>query len=293
MPGSTRLNVVAYHPFPETVAPADGGDPLGFPAINGTKGGLDWMAGYYGAYYYPTVRFDGVLEEANRADFSSASYVDAYRAHVEARLASPAPVALEMNGSLGAPATLDVRIRTAANLSAQRLVLRVAIVEDEVEFAGANGVGLHRFVARQRFPDQPIAWETAPGGFGFAVRFTFTPAAAWRAHGLGAVAWVQQEGEGTRLAPREVAQSATFLYRQPEATVQVERAVLLEMYTATWCEACVFGDGAVETLLAEYGVPLTRVPPGWDYLRPPSPLAALLIAALAAPAAWFATRRWP
>lgn len=294
-PVSTRLSVVAYHPYPETVPADEGGDPFGFPAVNASGRGVDWMAAYYGAYYYPTARFDGLLEEANRADFNSASYLEAYRARVGTRLTEDTPVSLAVNGSVAAEkASVTITLSSLLDLSAERLVLRVAVVEDDVVFPGKNGVDVHRFLARARFPDQTIAWNRTEAGWLSAVRFDFSPHPTWRAGYLGVVAYVQKEGEASRFEPREVVQAATYMFRQTSPTVQIERGVLLEMYTATWCEACVFGDGAVDILLAELGVP-SALPPDspYSYLRPPTAREAVAALALGLPLAWLVTRRWP
>lgn len=287
---ATRMNVVLWHPYPDP-----GGDPFGFPALNTSRGAVDWMAGAYGAYWFPTVRFDGVVEESNRPDADARAFLDAYRARVEERLAEGSPVVLFVNGTRGTSGegALHVRATSFANLSGERLVLRVAVVEDDIRYAGSNGVDRHRFVARAMLPAQPVTWTPVGGAtatFGVFYNFTSPPPTGR----LGAVAWLQKETEVGRLADGEVLQSATFLFGQRDATVQVAKAVLVEVYTATWCDACVRGDGAIEILLEEYGV---RAPPGaspaWRYLRPPTALAAAAALAVGVPLAFLLVRRFP
>jgi hypothetical protein len=294
---SLQLSVVGWHPFPDPSVPGHEGDPFGFPAPNATQ---DWMAAYYGAYYYPTARFDGVLAESNLADSNPQNFFDTYQADVVSRLAVPSPIAITIDGGLdGLEANGTLRLETETNLTAEHLVLRAAVVEDEVPFSGSNGVATHRMVARLQFPDRDVHWVANGSAWAFAVSYRFvvgngTDGKPWRSDFLGVVAWVQNVGEAgtSRFEPREVLQSATHFFRDKAPTVQTTRAVLLEMYSATWCTACVQGDGATDLLLQEYGTAaLLEKPPVWTYLRVPAPEAAASAVVLAAPLAWVFLRR--
>ncbi|MHB8586750.1 MAG: hypothetical protein ACYDDF_13065 [Thermoplasmatota archaeon] len=296
IPG-TALNTVSWHPYPDANSPAQGGDPFGFPAANSSA---DWMASYYGAYYFPTARFDGVIAEANQADFDARSFLASYQSDYETRAGIDTPIVLIVNGTVaGRSGSTTIIAQTTTNLTQQHLVLRAVVVEDDVAYKGTNGVTIHRFVARKQLPDRAVNWVANGSEWGFGIRYEFslgngTDGSVWHASNLGVVAWVQNVGVTGPFAPREVLQSTTYMFRNAAPTVQVRRGVLLELYTATWCSACVFGDGAQDVLLQEFGVPSSIATAStWRYLSLPSTMEAALGLLVAVPLTWALWRRLP
>lgn len=286
------LNVLVYHPMPD-----EQGDPWGIAAANVEGRNVDWMAGYYGAYFFPTAVFDGVekLESTPLVEGEGAfrETYNGYRAALERRLRSDAPVSIRVEAVLAQSVLrTDVEVRALGILDEPGLVLRVVLFEDEVVYSGGNGIVNHRFVVRSIAPatrldladgSQSVVHEVGVPSFVDAER-------------LGLVAFVQNTNEASALfKPKEVVQSATWTTRQEGPTVQVARGVLLELYSATWCAACVYGDTAADTLADEFGIPGLRTSAsGFEYLRPADPVrvgAALALGASGAAWAFWPRRR--
>lgn len=275
-----RLAVIEYHPFPD----ADG-DPFGFWAVNDSFNvPRDWMRGYYGAASFPTARFDGVGLVANSPDSRPQQFEDDYRREFDARAQQDSPFILNVSGSLNATHALMAVKVVNRGAEPQGMVLRGALFTDDVPFDAPNQVLNHRFVARARFPDTPlqVAVNTA-------VTHTLAIPLPMDRDGnplprstMGVVFYVQHEGDSGRFQAREVLQSAVYYFRQGQdnPTVQSQKAVLLELYTATWCEACLYGDEAVDRLAKQYGVASVHDrDTGWRYFRG-APAALTLTAAL-------------
>ncbi|MBI2078743.1 MAG: hypothetical protein HYT80_10315, partial [Euryarchaeota archaeon] len=106
----------------------------------------------------------------------------------------------------------------------------------------------------------------------------------------GVVVYVQNVREDSATFKfKEVLQSATWRPGQSGPTHQVSKAVLLEMYSATWCAACVYGDAAADYLANEFGVLSGKVESGrFEYLRPGAPWLLGLGAVAAVAFTWVA-----
>jgi thiol-disulfide isomerase/thioredoxin len=198
-------------------------------------------------------------------------FYDNYRDHIEARLAIDSPVVLTLGGHRDADtASVTAEIVAQREIGTARSTLRFVVIEDDVPFDGGNGVAVHRFVVRAILPPAPIGALEA--GELVAVERSFPLDPVWNTQRIGFVAYVENEDETSTLwAPREIIQSATFRFSQSGPTVQASRSVLLEMYTATWCPSCVYGDGAVDLLADEFGVPSAlKAASEWRYLRVPT-----------------------
>ncbi|MGB1697271.1 MAG: hypothetical protein ACPHK8_02610, partial [Thermoplasmatota archaeon] len=103
------------------------------------------------------------------------------------------------------------------------------------------------------------------------------------------VIWLQQEPvDGAQFDAHEVVQSTTHPLRQTEPTVQDEKGVLMQMYSATWCDTCLFGDLVAEEMLADYGPSTKELAPS-SYLANVPWLPLLLVAAAGALFVYF----WP
>lgn len=275
------LSLLEYHPYP------DDRDPLGVPASNTSEGPRDRMAAYYGATWFPTARVDGVLESANEPGGTVDDPLATYRGLVEDRAGRGSPATLVVDGRLGAEAAqVNVTLRPRTDVASSRVVLRMVLFEDDVTYAGANGVRDHPFTVRAVDAAGPVPVE--PGQVTRSIR-RIPLDASWDRANLGAVAFLQNEDDRQSLEAREVLQSATYRFDQPGPTVQRSKAPLLELYTATWCEPCAPADAAVRTLARTHGA----APPGAadaSYLVPADPtrlalgvLAGLVLAAATVP----------
>lgn len=284
-PASTsRVSVLAYHPYPDPQAAAGlGGDPFGVPADRGVP--RDRMVDYYDAYWFPTARFDGVLVHSYDPD-EPARTVDEfereYAERMEARLGEDAPVVIELNGSVSADrGVARATFTPTANVTSDRVVLRLVVFEDHVHYDGGNGVTDHRFMVREVLPPMETRLRV---GAPVVLERAFNVSDEWDPTRLGVVAFAQNEDPNALpWRAKEVLQSASHAFAQANATVQRERAVLLEMYTATWCASCIWGDGAMERIVETYGVDGHGVAGSeWAYFRPPAWGRVALAGAVAA-----------
>lgn len=281
------LNVLVWHPYPD-----EQGDPWGFPlvTVNGTQ--MDWMAGYHGAFFYPTAVFDGVtvFERPPTGEGGGAfqeTYQN-YRRAAEERLKQPSPVRVRIEaGVAGGQLVTNVSLRFDGLVQESGLFARIVLYEDDVGYNGGNGVTNHRFVVR----DQRRHDELAVGSESAFVD-AFMLQGAWRREALGVVVIVQNGAEDSRVFKhKEILQAATWTVLTGAPTVQASKGPLLELYSATWCEACVYGDAAADTLANEMGIVSAKLSDrGFEYLRP-VPVLGLLVALAAGAAAAFLLAR--
>lgn len=264
-----RLHVVQYHPYPDPR-----GDPWGFAEIdqNGS------MEARYDAFWYPTAVFDG-LETIEGAT----TYLETRQAWETAlldRSRNDAPARLGATiQRVGDDAEVHISWQAKTNLAIQNVTLRVVLYEDEVRFDGGNGVDLHRFVARTLVAAQRVTLDPDTTQ---DEAWTVPINASWDPDSLGVVVSLHNSRTASPLAEvGEVLQSATAAMHQTGPTIQNSRGVLLETLTATWCEACVFGDAVAEDLANLYGIPSSRVrDASWTYLRPVDASSLALAASL-------------
>lgn len=291
------LHILEYHPYPDTQAGAQGYgvDPFGIPGgeVNGTRVG--YMEAQYDAYWYPTTVIDGIHKFEGGPKDSSILF-DMYASAFEARRDVDSPVVMSMMGAVheeSANATYEVALSVKPGVDAVELELRLVLYEDEVTYSGGNGVDLHRFTVRAIVRNE--TFPVTPAGPTNVVGHMPLPD-SWNAKHLGLVASLHnRDPSTTRFDRDEVVQAATFRYGQGGATVQYSKGVLLETLTATWCPACVQGDGVVNEMANTWGVPSSSyLAREWAYLRPIEAGAitlGVLAAGIVAFAAWTSQRK--
>lgn len=280
-----HLAVLEYHPYPDPK-----GDPFGIPSTEGNES-VDWLTAHYSAYWFPTAVFDGVttLEQTPQGEGGGPfleTYAIYHRAYSD-RVLQDTPLTIRLEAHRAPQAVeADVNVTAASPLAEGGLVLRAVLFEDDVTYDGGNGVVNHRFVVR----DGPRSEPTGPiDGSGVSGQFVFPVQESWEPGRLGIVAWVQNEDEDSlRFKDHEVLQVAQWSARQTGPTVQANKAVLLELYSATWCAACPPGDAAADELANTLGLSSTLVTErSFAYLRPgaawilPAALAVGLVASAA------------
>lgn len=263
---------VAFHPYP------DESDILGFPAP--PRGDIDHYMQAYRLYDenrdgfdFPHVVVDGTIPIEGLPDGSQpfASTKAAYADAIATRLTVESPLTLSVQSSLGADARIFVEATPRSPLTDETLSMRVVLMEDHVFFeappALSNGISNHRFTARN-IASQSIdlsAGETVVWNPQFDI-------SGYDAKQLYAAVWVQAGTESNRFAPLEVLQAALHPIGG-DPTVQESKAVLLETYTASWCDACVYGDLAIEELAEEHGAgrpkPVASGPTYWQGFQNP------------------------
>jgi len=240
------LHVLVYHPYPDPQQ-----DPWGFPEreANGTR--VAYMEGEYGSYWYPTTVFDGVERVEGATSFLET--YNTYAAIYLERRIDDSPLRLFLNGALDASnASVAVKAQAKQAVPSPDIALRVVLFEDEVHYDGGNGVVTHRFVVRSTLHDGPITFNETNAA---SAQLSASLDPSWNRDQLGVVAsFVNRDTTVSDYRPGEVLQSTTYRFDQVGPTIQDSRGVLLETLSATWCDACVYGDGAVDQLANEYGV---------------------------------------
>ena len=243
----SSLVVLIFHPD-------DGVDALGF-SVNGT----DPFAGRYaplvadkGRFDFPFFVADGVLAIEAIPD-PQKPYVSALASYSQAvaQRAMEQPVAtlrLEsvlVEGSVVAAVSVVPR----ADLSSEDLHLRVALVEDHVQYQPptglTNGVTDHRFTVRS-YAD--LGRVSGP----LNATHSFSRPDGYDVARLSVAAWLQQDAPSPRFDAREVVQAASAPVGG--SVVQSTKGVLAEMLSATWCDPCLYGDRAMEQLAVDHGV---------------------------------------
>lgn len=262
-----HLALLVYHPYPDAK-----GDPFGVPYEEQNRT-ADWMTLRYGAYWFPTAAFDGVtvLEQTPQGEGGGpfletyANYDRAYRDRAQED--SPLVLRLEAEREPHALRAF-LNVTSAARLEETGLHLRAALFEDDVFYEGGNGVRNHRFTVRT--VPHSVRLERPDS---VQASFEFPLEESWQPGRLGFVAWVQNEDEASRrFDDHEVLQAAVWKEGQVGPTVQHHKAVLMELYSAVWCEACPPGDAAADELANNYGLPSSRVTErAFVYLRAASP----------------------
>ncbi|MFA5862688.1 MAG: hypothetical protein WDA16_13440 [Candidatus Thermoplasmatota archaeon] len=267
---------ISYHPYP------DSADPLGVPVV--TSGNRSW--GYFETYYgfydtdrngfdFPSLVADGVkfVEGAPGGDYDPT--LSAYRRSFDGRHALESPFTITVRSMVrDARVEFDVAVNATGTMDETGLALKWVLAEDDVYFrpppALSNGVFIHRFTARALSPRAPAILD-----FSSSPNATYHGSVglhpSWNVDKLYLAVWVQNEAEtSARFGFAEVPQAAMHFVTDANATTQDRKAVLIEMFTATWCAACLFGDSALHTLATERGFASTAyVQSSWTYVREP------------------------
>jgi thiol-disulfide isomerase/thioredoxin len=290
-------------------------DPLGFAWPEGGTTGA-WPVRFAhldrerDGFDYPTFVVDGIVAvegPVQGAGSPQERTTEAYRRHVAQRATLESPLQMQVASTWtpgrmpteeapGVRGSVELRIAYQMRevLSGDDLHLWVALVEEPVDYtpppAFSNGITEHPFTLRAlRQVGRVDAATTAVQNT--SAQFELHP--GWRPERLLASVWVQQSaGFGHRYDAHEVVQATMHPILQEDATQQVEKGVLVEMLSATWCAPCLFGDRAVDALAREHQVPIRRSAAPQDaYWQAPTAWPLMLLAAAAGTAvAW--PRRW-
>lgn len=316
------LTVLLWHPCP------DDADKLGFPFQDGRDG---YWARYQhldtdrDGFDFPHMVTDGIVASEGLPDPGApyASTRAAYEDAVAARSAQDPPVALELSAApaeaargfggggdcrgqedgdgaadetaAASPVRIDatVAVLPRGTLDGESLHLWVALVEDHVHYAPpprvSNGVTDHRFTVRAA---QDLGVLDLSRGVPAIHNASLAAPEDAPLDQLYVAAWLQQGGShGLRFDPHEVVQATIHRVQEPGVTRQADKGVLMEVYSATWCDPCLFGDQVAEELAAEYG--LQTVDPErvrTSYLRAPPSWTVFALAAVAGAAVLGASR---
>lgn len=244
------LTVLLFHPN-------DGVDPLGFAAPGSESDPFALRYGPLvadkGRFDFPFYVADGVLPIEAIPDPAKpfASALAAYAATVEQRAAEEAPAALRLDSiAPEGQVAVQVQVLPRADLAGEDLRLRLALVEDHVEYQPppglTNGITDHRFTVRS-YADLGRVTEA---NLTFTASFPLPD--GWARDQMSIAAWLQQDSPSPRFDAREVVQATHAPLGR--AVEQASKGVLVEMLSATWCDPCLYGDRAVEQLAVDYGV---------------------------------------
>lgn len=264
----TAVTVLLFHPN-------DGVDPLGFPYA-----GSDPFTARYGPFAdedgrfaYPFFVADGAIPIAGIPDpnrpYDSAR--QAYADAVRSRTAEQSPVTLQVASTLTEGALLiAAQVIPGTSLEGEDLHVWFAIAEDPVHYqppAGlTNGIVDHRFTVRAIWQGPRLDFATE------APRAEWTqPTANWNRERLIVAAWVQQGTPSSRFDAHEIVQATHAPAGQ--SVSQTSKGVLMEVLSATWCDPCLYGDLAAESLAIELGSAQALEPTRTRYFEwPANPL---------------------
>lgn len=273
--------------------PDDGVDPLGFP-FGGAQDAFLARHGHF-EVFSDTIAYPGFVADgrvpyeglpATEGDALDETFA-LYDAVVTMRHGQEPAATLTVNAARAGDAwNVTVTIETSTDLG-DGVRLWTALVEDPVHYRPptglTNGVFDHPFTVRA-VVEHGLA---EPG----TRNLTLTPDPAWSEPNLRLAVWVQQTAQDGRFDAREVVQATMHDLTSDTPTRQESRGVLIEGYSATWCEPCLVGDLALEHLAEKHGLsPARAEDEGPTYFHAP-PVWVLLLAAGAF--ALFAAVRWP
>lgn len=215
------VTILVYHVYPDPAAGTPRADPFSTPLAPGDLSDGTRL---------PVTRVDGgrFASEAPEGDpASAAAHFREVRALVQERQRAGGSVPLELEAHWDAGRVWG---RVTGNGTP-----RAFVVEDAIPFDADSGVTVHRFVARAELP-------VVDGVF----NATLDP--SWSTARIGVVAWLASPSG-------EVLQSASRMAGDASTVRQVERSVLVEHATATWCQPCGPSDQALALLASQYGFP--------------------------------------
>ncbi len=289
--------VLVYHPYP------DDADPLGFAFGADCSRACDGFVVRHGGsepfrdgIAFPGFVADGVISMEGLGEGQAFEATLAmYEAAVQDRLQADTPVALA-----AATRIMDDVVRSSIWIDTESSItggmrLWAALVEDPVHYrppaALSNGVYEHPFTMRSLHDLGAIS--LAPGTQE-RVDVDFPLDEAWDPEGMRLAVWIEQDRAalGT-FSPGETIQAVSHPINGGGITRQEDRAVLIEAYSASWCDPCLIGDEALEEIAEMHGLPTGRsIADAQDtYLRDgPIPTPLLLVAGLIG-AALFALAR--
>lgn len=270
------IAVLVHHPYP------DASDPFGFQYLQtGTDAywhryqhlDTDEVPGFD----FPHTVFDGIvpIEGIPEGDGPFVATEQAYASAFNQRAQVESPLTLKLITIQPADDRIQVSLRLDRHSEFDVESLRVwfALVEDPIHYepppALSNGVFVHPFVVRAIADGGPLsALQMLETDHTFTVPSGNGPS-AWDLDRVRAVAWVQQgAADGVRFDAHEVVQAVMQDTSEGVGeTVASQKVVLMEMYSATWCDTCLFGDRVAEELAVEHGVQRDLEADSVGYLR--------------------------
>ncbi|MFH1220263.1 MAG: hypothetical protein V1694_07390 [Candidatus Eisenbacteria bacterium] len=188
--GAGRLAVVAYHDMTES-------DGL---ASDETVARIDWYTKNPGipGDEWPIAIFDG-LRTVERAPTVAQARAD-YRVEITRRIEAGSPIRLTTEGELETSGgNVAVGVKVTGRLTSDPLVLRFAVIEDDVRYNGWYA-DIFDFVTRDLLADDSLT--VAAIGDSVGVERAFAVDETWNAANMDVVAFVQDT------VTREVIQSA-------------------------------------------------------------------------------------
>ncbi len=275
--------MLVHHPHP------DDADILGVPFLKDCSRACDAFAARHGGQAafrdgvdFPGFVADGQIVHEGLPPGGFDATLQLYDDAVRERLAIETPVSITIGTRV-----VEAEVRTSIWVGSEQdlgdgLVLWVAFVEDPVHYEPppglSNGVVDHPFTVRavERIGAVEPTGEDR-------VDLVLPLDDDWDRARLRLAAWVEQDrGALGTFAPGEVVQAASHPVLSSGLTRQSERAVLVEAYSATWCDPCLIGDEALEELAELHGLATGRsLSDQRSYLQRPD-MPPLLLAAIAA-----------
>ncbi|HVP57982.1 MAG TPA: hypothetical protein VMU02_07765 [bacterium] len=192
--GLDRLVVVAYHDKPSDAPNSDG------LATDETDARIGWYTAdeNYFPEQWPIAVFDGLrpMAGAETADQAAALY----RFEISSRLEVVSPIQLTLTGQIGETSgNVAAGVKVAGRLPGDPLVLRFAVIENEVSYNGYFAK-VFDFVTRDLLDDQTLT--LAAYGDSTHVEQDFAVQAGWVTDNMDVIAFVQD------ISTREVLQAA-------------------------------------------------------------------------------------
>lgn len=278
--------IVVHHPFP------DDADPLGIPFGADCRISCDAFVVRHGAtepfrdgIAFPGFIVDGLVSMESLVDGSSFDgTLQAYEAAYQQRAGQDTPVTLRVASRI---VDDEARISWWASSNSPLgggLRAWAALVEDPVHYqpppALSNGVFEHPFTLRHIQSLGAVNITTLEQQNSIVIPLK----SAWETDNLRLAIWVEQDRSALgSFAPGEVIQAVSHPLSSTQMTRQVSRAVLVEAYSASWCQPCLIGDEALEELADAHGLPTGRAfaDNSISYLRAPRmPVAVVAVLAV-------------
>ncbi|MDP6156785.1 MAG: Omp28-related outer membrane protein [Candidatus Thermoplasmatota archaeon] len=191
--GEEKVSLVRYH-----VSWPSANDP--FYTANSAEN--DARRSYYGVNSVPCVYCDG-----EKVNFQSSYYTD-LKTEVDARLAIPSKLKIDVTGSLGSgTGSIDVHIEALDTISASNLKARILILESNVSYNAPNGETNHRFAVRDMVDNaNGAAVSLSNQGDTADISKNFNIGQSWKEEEITAVVFVQSD------TTKEVLQSRVYFF---------------------------------------------------------------------------------
>ncbi len=191
--GEEKVSLVRYH-----VSWPAGNDP--FYTANSAEN--DARRSYYGVNSVPCVYCDG-----EKVNFQTSYYTD-LKTEVDARLAIPSKLKIDVTGSLGTgTGSIDVHIEALDTISASNLRARILILESNISYNAPNGETNHRFTVRDMVDNaNGVSVSLSNQGDTADISKNFNIGGSWKEEEMTAVVFVQSD------TTKEVLQSKVHFF---------------------------------------------------------------------------------